>query len=338
MATGRRAGHDRRVDVVALTADSPAAHQDAWAALFRALVEEQLPELEPPGRAEALAQLTGDEERALAGLLAMDGDRPAGAVLARLPLIEDLDRADAALFVAEPDRRRGCGRRLFDGICQVLLDSGRRLLRGDAEAGTAGERFAAALGARETQRVVRSRLDLTAVDSAELAELTGRRVAGYRLVCWTGRCPDDLVDAFARAREAMNDAPLGDATRDPRIWDAARVRRWEEHQARRTYRGLVTAAVHEASGEVAGFTEIYGTGDRPRGVEQEDTAVVAAHRGHGLGLLVKAVNLRRLLDVEPHTRWVVTWNAADNRFMRAVNERLGFVVCAEELELELSLG
>ena len=326
------------MDVVPLTADSPVAHQDAWAAMFRALVEEQLPELEPPGRAEALAELTNDEERALTGLLAMDDDRPVGAMLARLPLLEDLDRADGALVVAASDRRGGIARRLLDGISGVLLDSGRRLLRGDAEAGTPGARFAQAIGARETQRVVRSRLDLTAVDRSDLEQLAGRQAAGYRLACWTDRCPDDLVDAFARAREAMNDAPVGDATRDPRIWDAARVRRWEGHQARRTYRGLVTAAVHEGSGEVAGFTEIYGAGDRPRGVEQEDTAVVAAHRGHGLGLLIKAVNLRRLLDAEPHTRWVVTWNAADNRFMRAVNEWLGFVPCAEELELELSLA
>ena len=326
------------MDVVPLTAGSPAEHLDAWAALFRQLVEEQLPELEPPDRQESVAELIDNDDHDATGLLAYDGDRAIGAIIVHLPKREDHDRADCLLFVAADARGRQVGRRLIAEITPRLRSVGRHVLRGDAEAGTAGERFAADIGARETQRVARSRLDLTAVRTDEVAKYAERRVPGYRVVTWDDQCPDDLLAEFAAARAAMNDAPIGDARRDPQAWDGSRVRVYEAMQRLRGYRGLTTAVLHEESGAIAGFTEIYSSGVRPRGVEQDDTAVVAAHRGHGLGLLIKAINLQRLIAAEPATRWIVTWNAADNRHMRAVNETLGFEPYAEELELELDLA
>lgn len=327
------------MDVVPLAADSPEEHLDGWSALFRALYAEQVPELEPPpDRRAAVGELTADLDQDITAILGVCDGAAVGAILAQLPRKEDLDRANAVVYVAPGHRRSGLARSLVEQMRAQLLDSGRRVVRGDAETGAVGQRFAAAIGARETQRVVRSRLDLTALRTGDLAQLADREVAGYRVVTWRDRCPDDLVEGFAQARAAMNDAPHGAAEREPWDWEAGRVRVWEERQQRRGCRGLVTAAVHEETGAVAGFTEIFAWGTDPRGVEQEDTAVISTHRGHGLGLLVKAVNLRRLLAAEPRTRWVVTWNAEDNRFMRSVNERLGFVPCADEVELELDLS
>ena len=325
------------MDVVPLAADSPADHLDAWAALYAELVEEEIPELEPPSREEAAAELVSDHERLATGLLAVDGHGPVGALLARLPQQEDRDRADVTVVVTATARRRGGATQMLEASDPLLAAHGRTVLRTQSNAGAAGQHFAAAVGAREVQRVVRSSLDLRAIDGDDLTALASNVVAGYRIATWADHCPDDLVGPFAVARAAMNDAPVGDTVRDPLAWDAARVRGWEERQRRRGYRALVTAAVHEPTGAVAGFTEILCNGVEPRGVEQEDTAVVVEHRGRGLGLLVKAVNLQRLRAAEPATRWIVTWNAAGNRHMRAVNERLGFVPSAEELELELDL-
>lgn len=101
-------------------------------------------------------------------------------------------------------------------------------------------------------------------------------------------------------------------------------------------RSYTTAAVHLDSGEIGGFTDLLIV-DRPTTAAQEDTGVVAAHRGHGLGLSVKASNLLALHEREPQITRVVTWNAENNRHMRAVNERLGFRVASRWLDLSLKI-
>src|SRR5207245_5880862 len=129
----------------------------------------------------------------------------------------------------------------------------------------------------------------------------------------------------------------GDAAMDDMAMDAARVRVVEAHWQEFGIRTYVTIAVEEAGGVVAGFTEILSVG-RPTTVLQEDTGVLRAHRGHGLGLAMKAANLRHVLRHEPHVTRVVTWNAESNRYMRAVNERLGFRVAERWCDLELVLA
>jgi hypothetical protein len=57
---------------------------------------------------------------------------------------------------------------------------------------------------------------------------------------------------------------------------------------------------------------------------QWDTLVMAEHRGHRLGLLIKAANLRALRRELPDVSWLCTWNAESNEPMLRVNRALGF--------------
>jgi len=52
--------------------------------------------------------------------------------------------------------------------------------------------------------------------------------------------------------------------------------------------------------------------------------VLSEHRGHGLGLRLKAATALRVMDELPEVTAVRTWNAASNEL--AVIRRLGYVV------------
>jgi len=89
-------------------------------------------------------------------------------------------------------------------------------------------------------------------------------------------------------------------------------------------RRISTLAITEA-GEVAAYNDlVIPPGDLPN-VWQWGTLVVAEHRGHRLGLAVKARGLQELQRrVGPERTRVVTGNAEQNAHMIAINERLGF--------------
>ena len=64
--------------------------------------------------------------------------------------------------------------------------------------------------------------------------------------------------------------------------------------------------------------------DRPSFAHQEDTAVVPAHRGFGLGRWLKAANLRATLEAHPEVTVVQTYNAETNGPMLDINVAMGF--------------
>jgi GNAT superfamily N-acetyltransferase len=62
----------------------------------------------------------------------------------------------------------------------------------------------------------------------------------------------------------------------------------------------------------------------PTAALQAVTVVDPGHRGHGLGRLVKALNLRYARGHEARLRTIDTWNASGNAHMRRINEDFGF--------------
>ena len=60
--------------------------------------------------------------------------------------------------------------------------------------------------------------------------------------------------------------------------------------------------------------------------------MVASHRGHLLGLLLKTDMNLWLREVQPQIAEISTWNAESNDHMIAVNEQLGYRVLGRGLE------
>jgi hypothetical protein len=124
----------------------------------------------------------------------------------------------------------------------------------------------------------------------------------------------------------MNDAPREEGIEDS-VWDADRVReRYDSSLVRMGVRGYSVAAVHDATGEVAALTQLEVDPDSPEWGHQGMTAVTRPHRGHRLGLLVKATMLGWLADAEPQLEQIETGNADANEHMIAVNETLGYTI------------
>lgn len=280
-----------------------------------------MPGVEPASLAEARYELEpGLAHRPVAFAVVDDGE-VAASYSGGEPLLEDQELAYGWLFVAKRWRRRGVATLLLDAVRAEHRAAGRRLLESSVRVGSAGSALAAHAGARVTQIELFNVLDLTRLP-ADLGALATSVPAGYVLRTWQGACPDDLVDAYAAAHAAMNDAPRGEEREDSR-WTAQRVRDAEDRQRRSGMVALTTVAQHESTGAVGGYTDVLITG-RTTTVVQEDTGVVRDHRGHRLGLLVKAANLLHVRELLPELATVVTWNAENNAHMLAVNDRLGF--------------
>ena len=250
------------------------------------------------------------------------GDAMVGHAVLALPDLDNRHLAWSNVTVRPDHRRRGLGTALLREAVATAAVDGRRTLLLEADEGSAGEAFCRARGLRAVSRARLSLLRLADVGWADVEALATAAHPGYRLARWTDHCPDELVEQFAVAKAAMNDAPIDDADIASHVYTAEVIRQNEAGHRAMGFTDWVTVAVHEQTGAVAGLTELV-LGPPPRSF-QDDTAVVPAHRGSGLGLWIKADMLLRLRAERPDVTEVITGNAASNAHMLRINTRLGF--------------
>ncbi|EOD63815.1 GNAT family N-acetyltransferase [Amycolatopsis vancoresmycina] len=239
-------------------------------------------------------------------------------------------------------RRSGIGTALLHAVLPELRARDRRSVEGwQVVAGSAGEPWAEALGFRPVRTIVRQAL---VVAEADRSRWDVTVPVGYRVVRWAGAAPDALLDSYARARAAIHDAPLGGSGFQWPAWTAERVRAAEAEARSQGLEQRIVAAVHQETGEVAGFTEVCVHPRRPDWGYQRDTAVLAGHRGHGLGRCVKAHMIRWLVAERPGLRRISTTTGAENAHMIRVNRELGLgslpavIAVQQDLDALLSRG
>jgi mycothiol synthase len=147
---------------------------------------------------------------------------------------------------------------------------------------------------------------------------------GYRLTRWIGTTPEDLLGSYAAARPAIRDAPHGENSYRETAWTAELIRQTERELADNGVEERVVVAIAVDTGEVAGVTGILNYPHRREFAYQNDTSVPAAHRGHGLGRVMKAAMMCWIADERPDIELVLTTTGADNTFMLDVNLAIGY--------------
>ncbi|MFJ6535387.1 GNAT family N-acetyltransferase [Paenarthrobacter sp. NPDC091711] len=267
-----------------------------------------------------------------------------------LPLSENTTTAGVDVLVDAGYRRRGIGTRIlevleglarergrvsFDAFCSEpmrLIVPGAELLEAKSGTGgvpldTASTGFALHHGYSLEQVETNSTLPLPVGEELlrELEEQATKLAAGYSVIGWQNRCPDQLVDVFARLKSLMStEVPIAGLGWEGEEWDANRVRVEENTWLAGGVAFTAAVARHDATGELAAYTILTHREATPGMVYQEDTLVAPGHRGHRLGMLVKIANLRRVQTLWPDATSVMTWNANENRHMLAINIALGF--------------
>ena len=273
-----------------------------------------------------------------------------GCAVVYMPLQDNTAWAYVGASVRPAHRGRGIGTALYDEALRVAREHGRTTLMAETDhraeppvgpgartattgsgrvpADDPGVRFLTARGWTLEQVERRSVLDLpVAPDVLERFRAEAAQVADgeYRVVAWGDRVPQEWVAQAAALYTEMSVAPpLGGLDYEQDVWDAARVRDHEDtHEARGTHAWTV-AAEHVPTGRLVGYTRLMEIPPVAHLVHQDDTLVAQGHRGHRLGMLLKAVNLQRLAAARPGAQRVDTWNAEENEHMLAINVALGF--------------
>lgn len=254
-----------------------------------------------------------------------DGRVVGRSTLMRYETPDNQHLRETVLQVHPEHRRHGLGRALFARIVDAATERDDLLLMGGTNSRVlAGEAFAKRLGAEAGLNNRTSQLDLAEVDRAMVREWSAIDPAGYRLVWIDGDVPDALMANVIVAYDTMNTAPreglrMEDWKTTPEI-----VREWERSSKLQGREHRLLLAIHDATGESAGFTEVAFDPRVLHVVRQQGTAVVPAHRGHGVGKWIKARMLERVEADWPQAKFIRTGNAYSNAPMLSINDRLGF--------------
>ncbi|MGI8880095.1 MAG: GNAT family N-acetyltransferase [Jatrophihabitans sp.] len=242
--------------------------------------------------------------------------------------------SDINIQVLPEHRRRGIGTALFERLRADSLATGRTCaitfvdvpLKADASPGSHfAIRHGLTVRIREAHQVLR--LPIATAHLEQLIAGTEARSRAYRFELWTGPCPEQWAEEYAGLLGGLStEAPSGDTQFEADCYDVDRLRA-SERLAARQGRQVFNAVAVAPDGTLAGHTQLLvpDADLDPDRAYQAGTLVWPAHRGHQLGLALKArIHLAAQQQLPELHRMVHTWNAEQNSWMIAVNEALGY--------------
>jgi GNAT superfamily N-acetyltransferase len=266
-------------------------------------------------------------------VVALDGDEVVGAGIADSALTDNRHLSWLMPWVEPQLRRRGIGSAVLAELVSLCRDDNRTDLvmetaypferRDDHPYRRFAEKNGFRLANTDIRRV--RTLPVEDVDLDAMVAEAAPHHAGYRIETFDDPLPEELLPSFCEAHNRLAvDAPGGELRFEPEALTPELVRVHEDLRRRQGRRKVSTMAI-TPSGEVVGYNDlVIPSGDLPN-VWQWGTLVRAEHRGHRLGVAMKARGLQELQKrVGQERTRIVTCNAEQNQFMVSINERLGF--------------
>ncbi|MFD8478183.1 GNAT family N-acetyltransferase [Kitasatospora sp. NPDC059673] len=251
----------------------------------------------------------------------LDG-RVAGSARVSLPEDSNSGIAGVEVHVHPELRRRGIGTALIRTALAAVRESGRGTILGvPMKPDSPGAHWAALMGFRVTHSTV---MQVLLVAEAPRALWDVPVPARYRLAHWNGATPEQFIDSYAVARQAIHDAPLGDTSYRETVWTPELIRANDRELLDAGVEQRVVIAIDDAEDRVAGVHVIHNYPHRREFGYIHDTSVLVGHRGHGLGRTVKAAMMRWLADERPDVERIFTTTATTNTFMIDINHSLGY--------------
>jgi GNAT superfamily N-acetyltransferase len=246
--------------------------------------------------------------------------------------MDNTDKAVTQVFVPPDRRRRGIGSALIEHAVAMSQQLGRTTVisetaypieqRDDHHHRRFLEGHGFTLATSEIGRTL-----ALPVDEARLQgwiDESRPRHEGYRIASYVGDLPDEILPSFCHVVSLLAaEAPTGDLDFEP---ETITPEIWREREKKITEQGrtLYTTVALGADDLVVAATQLaVPDHDKPR-VYQWATLVLREHRGHRLGLAIKAQNLRTMQQDNPDRTSVYTCNEETNGPMVDINELMGF--------------
>jgi GNAT superfamily N-acetyltransferase len=305
--------------------------------MLNAVFATDLPD-DPPWHNASLREYVAETMRNERRVCWVAEESPGGKMIGQASILLLGDIGVFEVFVDPGSRRRGAGEALLSAAARRAHAEGFSSIGVEVVCGTPAVEFYEAFGFQCAYVEMRSVLNLSTVDWLSLGEMARGIGAGYRVEYYPGGPPDDLIEAYARAKAEVRDDDDGDLDLRPSSYDPDRLRDSLDTLHRRGMKPYIVLAIHESTGAVAGLTEVVVPVQHPTRADQYDTIVVPIHRGYGLERALKARMLFELRAAEPALTEVQTWNALVNEPLLKVNAELGFQPDREWREYEADVA
>jgi len=314
-----------------------------WWTTTKAAREERVLDPTPPFESEWAGLRVPSPHGETVAMGAFSGPDLVGTAKVWLPRADNTHMLWGAVTVPAEHRRRGIGSALLAAVEELGRDEARRTFMFDVATRAGEENDGSRFAARHGYQVA-NREQTKGIELAEWAPQWGpldaevaARVGDYRIEVVHGRMPDEYAESYCTALgQFVGMIPLGELELEQLVWSTERLRRDEERRGE-VGEDRIDALAVAPDGTVAGLSNVEIHVADPSRAHVGITMVLPGHRGHALGLAAKLASHRALLAAYPSCRLVVTGNANTNQHMNAINERLGYRVLEQSLEMQKKL-